>query len=312
MKRLYTCVILLACAGAVWAQNIIKAEYFIDQDLGFGNNAGITFSTPVTDISSSFTAAVTGLAAGPHKLYIRTLNSAGVWSITSRRDIEILPALQGKTITGGEYFFDTDNGFGSGSPVTLVSPDSIVLQNITAVTSSLTPGYHKLYIRFRDSDNRWGQTTRNNVDIIKSINPVLNRAEYFFITDAGFSQANPVHFSLPSAGGSFSFFIPTGNIPTGAKSLYIRARDSANMNWSFTVIEKDSVITSTGLDSLWSRPATWSNNKVPDSNTVVILHHKVYVDITTAECKSLVPFRNAAQCIVWPGNKLAVRGTRTQ
>lgn len=216
--------------------------------------------------------------------------------------------VSAQNVTGGEYFFDTDNGFGAGSPVNIVSPGSIVLQNITTVTSTLTPGYHKLYFRFRDSDNQWTHTTRNNIDVLKSINPLLNKAEYFFITDAGFSRANPVSFTLPSSGDSFSFFIPTDSIPTGAKSLYIRARDSANMNWSFTVIEKDSVITSTGLDSLWSRPATWSNNKVPDSNTVVILHHKVYVDITNAECKSLFPFRNAAQCIIWPANKLAIRG----
>lgn len=37
----------------------------------------------------------------------------------------------------------------------------------------------------------------------------------------------------------------------------------------------------------WSNPATWNNNKVPDSLTKVVLKHNVTVDIVNAVCQSL-------------------------
>ena len=130
--------------------------------------------------------------------------------------------------------------------------------------------------------------------------------KYFFNTDPGAGNASPVSFSLPAADSSFNFKIPLSAIPTGAHTLYIRARDSVNSNWSLTQWEADSVIT-TVQTGLWSDVNTWSNKKIPDSNTVVILHHDVIGDID-GFCKSLALYRNNVKLTLNSGKKILISG----
>ena len=61
--------------------------------------------------------------------------------------------------------------------------------------------------------------------------------------------------------------------------------------------------------TLWSDPATWSNNKIPDANTVVLLYHNVTVNIN-ATCKSLTPYGNNAACNVMTGKLLNINGKK--
>lgn len=312
MKKIIIAVVLGMLTTATIAQNIVQAEYFIDTDAGVGNNTVLTLSNPQPDGTYNFNVNLAGQSVGYHKLYIRVKDSDGKWSITARRNFEVVPPTVIKTVSGGEYFFDTDPGFSNGQAVAITNQDEVVLQNFNTVTSGLSTGYHKLYVRVKDNDGKWGITARRNVEIIKAEAYVVAGAEYFFNTDPGIGAGSPVIFPSAAADSSFTFTIPLSQVPIGAQTLYIRTRDSTNNNWSITQWEKDSVVTSSGLDSVWSRPGTWSNNKVPDSNTVVILRHKVYVDISSAVCKSLVPYKSPAECIVWPGMKLAVIGRRNQ
>ena len=180
------------------------------------------------------------------------------------------------------------------------------MQNFTAVITTLPVGYHKLYIRTKDNNNNWSLTTRRNVEVIKSVTSLIAGAEYFFNIDSGVSNANSVSFGVPAQDGSFSFKIPIDKIPTGAHTLYIRAKDSVNNNWSLTQSLTDSVITSV-QDGNWSQPGTWSNNKIPGAGTVVMLYHNVEVDID-ATCKSITPYRTSAKCTVMAGKSLKITG----
>ncbi len=310
MKNILFIAALLLFNVVTTAQNVVQAEYFIDTDAGVGNNTLITLNNPQPDGNYNLNISLTGLTIGYHKLYIRTKDSNGNWSFTARRNIEITSSNISKKIISGEYFFDIDPGVNSAATIIITPQDSAILQNFTAAINSLSVGYHKLYIRLKDNDGNWSLTARRNVEVINASTYVIAGAEYFFNTDPGAGSANPVTFGTSASDSSFSFKIPLDKIPTGAHTLYIRARDSVNSNWSITQWQKDSVVTSSGLDSIWSHPATWSNNKVPDTNTVVLLHHKVYVDITTAVCKSLAPYRNDAQCIVLPNMKVTINGHR--
>ncbi len=307
MKTLF--IILFAVVQSCYGQNIIQAEYAVDTDKGFGRNTLVNLAAS-PDGSFPFTVNLAAVQPGYHQMYVRTKDSNGQWGITLRQLIEVIAPGNATAITRGEYFFDTDPGFNSASPVVVSQQGEVILQNLSAATNTLTAGDHKLYIRMADNNGKWGITTRRNAEIIRSATTVLSGAEYFFKTDAGFGKATPVSFTSPAADGSFTFNIPLDNIPTGTNTLYIRANDGVSNNWSITQMEKDSIVTSSGMDSLWSHPATWSNNKVPDSNTVVILHHTVYVDIPTAVCKSLAPYRQTAQCIIWPAMKVTITGHR--
>jgi hypothetical protein len=307
-KILITGGLLCAVYFFSFGQNVVQAEYFLDTDLGFGNNTLVNV-TPSPDGTFPFTINLSNASTGYHKLYIRTMDTDGKWSITSRRNIEVVPATAAR-ITNGEYFFDVDPGFDSGNPVTVSPQDSAILQNFTAVVTGLPPGYHKLYIRLKDVNSKWSQTARRNMEVVKEAvnSPIflVKGGEYFFNTDPGIGSAFPVTFTTPSPDSIFSFHIPIDNIPTGSNILYIRVKDSVNQNWSLTQWQADSVITSV-QSGLWSDINTWSNHKIPVSSTVVILRHNVIVDII-AFCKSLTPYRNDVHVTVNAGMILNITG----
>ena len=98
------------------SQNVVQAEYFIDTDLGYGNNTLVSL-TPAADGTFPLSIPVSSYQPGYHKLYIRTKDSDGKWSLSVRRNIEVLASEAKTTIVTGEYFIDTDPGFGMGMPI---------------------------------------------------------------------------------------------------------------------------------------------------------------------------------------------------
>ena len=109
------------------------------------------------------------------------------------------------TIVSGEYFIDTDPGFGSATPITITTPDSAILQNFTALASGLSEGYHKLYGRFKDNQGKWSLTFRRNMEVYKSANTLVTKVEYFFRTDLGVGDCASVTFASPAADGYLLF-----------------------------------------------------------------------------------------------------------
>src|SRR5947208_2000840 len=69
---------------------IVKLEYFIDNDPGVNNATSVSIPSNV-DVTFPFTIDLTGYATGYHNLYIRTKDDLGQWSLTTRRNIEVLP-----------------------------------------------------------------------------------------------------------------------------------------------------------------------------------------------------------------------------
>jgi hypothetical protein len=305
MKKIAIITGWLLFGMATKAQDIVQAEYFIDTDAGIGNSL-ITLTDPQPDGNFNLNINLSGVSSGYHKLFIRTKDSDGKWSLFTRRNIQVVSNNVVKNIVSGEYFFDSDPGFNAGTPIIVAAQDSIILQNFTTATGALSIGYHKLYIRMKDSEGNWGHTSRRNVEVIRPFMSLISGAEYFFISDAGIGNASPVTFSSPAIDGSFSFKIPLSNIPIGSHTLFIRAKDSVSNNYSITQWQGDSVITSVQA-GLWSDINTWSNKKIPGANTVVLIYHNVIVDID-GFCKSLTPYGNSVSAIVNSGKTLNVTG----
>lgn len=68
---------------------MLRLEYFIDNDLGFGQATAIPFSaaTNVADISANID--ITGLANGGHYLFVRSQDANGKYSATNSKYFEI-------------------------------------------------------------------------------------------------------------------------------------------------------------------------------------------------------------------------------
>lgn len=236
------------------AQNIIAAEYFINTDPGFGKGtpvevtAGIDISNlPVVVNTSSLQPATT------NRLFIRTKNNEGVWSIAHYKvfvmDITNDPAYPAppptpQNIVAAEYFINSDPGAGSGTPITLTpSPD---INNIPVVvnTSSLQPATtNQLFIRTKNNEGRWSITNVKQFAVTITSDPAyivvpqasqnITAAEYFIDTDPGTGKGTTITISPGTDLSNIPVSVNTTGLTNGQHQLFIRTKSNEGY-WSIT------------------------------------------------------------------------------
>lgn len=269
-KILFLAFLAIGLHAAGQDTTITKMEYFIDADPGVGNGTALSIP-PLENVTFSFNVDISGYSVGYHKLYLRTRDNLGRWSITARRNIEVLPLQEQYKITNGEYFIDTDPGYGNGKGITVTNSGVEVLQDFSASLTGLEIGYHKLYGRFKDNNGNWSQTFRRNIEVINDATNLISNGEYFFKTDNGFGNCTPVTFGTPASDGSFSFNISAAQIPADADTIFVRVRQDGQNLWSLT---RWSVV-NTAL------PLTWLNFAAVRKQDIVALNWQTTNEINT-------------------------------
>lgn len=142
--------------------NVVMGEYFIDEDFQFGTGTSFAINPEEEDIEQAFSAQI--LASTPlgfHKLYGRVKDSKGNWSHTFRKNIQVYMDPITNVIEI-EYFFidDHDLGFGSNYFVAVDGPEVDGTWNFNVPYPSGSYNFDDvLFIRVKDSDNRWSITT---------------------------------------------------------------------------------------------------------------------------------------------------------
>jgi hypothetical protein len=200
---------------------ITRAEYFFNTDPGFGQGTPISI-TPGKFVDLNFTANTTGLPPGIHTLFVRV--KSGNWSQSHARQVGVSP---GAGITRAEYFFDTDPGFGLGTPMA-VTPGKLVELNVNAVATGLSPGIHTLFIRVKSG--KWSQAHSRLVGV--SPDAGITKAEYFMSADPGFGNGVPINV-IPGKLVTLDFDIENLNLVNGMSRIYIRTFSG---KWSQTYI----------------------------------------------------------------------------
>lgn len=149
--------------------------------------------------------------------------------------------LYAQTINKVEYFFDTDPGFGNGVDVPVTPATTLTNFNFSVPLTSVSEGFHILYVRARDNNNRWGETVYRV--FMKQTTPALppaaniNKIEYFIDTDPGYGSGVDVPITSALSLSNFSFAINVSAVSAGAHRLHVRSRD-ANGRWS-EVVRRD-------------------------------------------------------------------------
>ena len=103
-----------------------------------------------------------------------------------------------QNITNAEYFFDHDPGPGNGNPISVGTPAPVV--NFTAaIPVNLSPGFHWLGVRTKDSNGKWGLFDRRDFYIGQTTAdmPIITAAEYFFDHDSGVGHGTAVTIMNP-------------------------------------------------------------------------------------------------------------------
>ncbi len=224
--------------------NISTAEYFFDNDPGYGNGSAIAIAGGSSNISSlAFNAAVGALSTGIHTLYVRSKDATG-WSQTTNYYFAKIQAVQGNpnsisNIVKAEYFFDTDPGYAGGTDIPLTPGTDISGLVFNATVSSLTNGVHTLYVRTKDAQGKWSITNAMLFAKVQSLagnpNTVSNitKAEYFFNTDPGYGNGVDIPLTAANDVNGLVANLNIASLPTGLHTLYLRTKD-AQGKWSIT------------------------------------------------------------------------------
>ncbi len=166
MKRLIFlfCVIMIYAAAS--AQNIVQAEYFVNDDPGFGNGTAISVAPGINE-ELSFNVSTDGLQSGLHILFIRIKDENGAWSTAVNRPFMIgnYPLDPLMSIVQAEYFIDEDPGHGMGTPVLFEPNNGIAEKNFLADLSGVEAGNHMLYVRTLDENGRWSITYAKSFEV---------------------------------------------------------------------------------------------------------------------------------------------------
>jgi len=228
----------LALAGGAQAQNILRGEYFIDQDQGFGQNIAfeITDASEVADLNVAIDLA--GYDPGTHTIGIRTYNDSSRWSLTNfSKAVVTTPPAPLDDLVEVEYFLNQDPYFGEGmtawtgnsldEPITF-SPD----------LSNAVVGINTLFIRSRTSDGRWSLTNHSAIVVIDldTTIGVIDRIETFALpgVDPGFGNAD--QHTVTGPGSEMTDYVFTAPIPVDLvvyDTLMVRSHDSRGF-WSLT------------------------------------------------------------------------------
>lgn len=226
-------------------KNITRIEYFFDTDPGYGSaNCGLVSFTPGNNlVNITAEIPVGSLTPGFHKIFIRAKDETGAWSNAHYRSFysDILPGTNIPNLTYGEYFLDTDPGFGNGEEINFNPSANLVNQVFAVDLTGVSNGFHKLFIRFKDANGKWSTAVRHDFFVVPpppGASPNITYMEYFIDTDPGYGSATQITgFTQGTDIQNFILTLPLNTISAGFHSLFIRARD-AQKRWSHTMVQR--------------------------------------------------------------------------
>ena len=184
-----------------------------------------------------FDIDISGLSPGFHKVYFRSKNENRIWSLAYVQNVVKVaedPIAPLTDIVAMEYFFDTDPGFGSGTPVAITA-GAVANTTFDIDISGLDAGYHKVYYRTMSEDDVWSLAYIHNIVKVvvdpAIVAPDLVEVEYFIDTDPGFGNGTDVAISPADTIVDFTFGVDVSSFIPGEYDLYVRLKNE-DENWS--------------------------------------------------------------------------------
>lgn len=135
-----------------------------------------------------------------------------------------------------EYFFDTDPGFGNAISIPITASPNLEDITHTVDISTLSNGFHSIYIRSRDDSGNWSISNRQTIFRASAgftNNARIIKAEYFFDSDPGFGNAISIGIIANNNIADLTASIDLSNVSNGFHSFFIRTQDE-NGVWTLT------------------------------------------------------------------------------
>jgi hypothetical protein len=221
-----TVVRQIIVSSGINSPNIVREEYFFDTDPGYGLATPITI-TPDSLINSTTPFNLTGLSGGVHMLGVRAKDANDGWSETVMHQVIVSSGSQSPNIVKLEYAFDTDPGFGNGTPITITTPDSLINQTVNVDVSTLSSGSHLLMMRAQDANGGWSETVTKLEITSPSTNfPPVTQLRYAFDTAPLMRQGTSVNIG-PDTSINQTVNLNISSLSNGLHKVFYYAQDSA-------------------------------------------------------------------------------------
>lgn len=223
--------VLFLCTSFLYAQQIQQIEYYWD-DPYVPKGQGIQLPlTPGSCLSVGYDIQTGDLEPGMHKLFIRTMDSAYVWSRPVQHLIRLeAPSVVDPGLASIEYFWDDgQTPKGSGTLVAVLAETEIQC-DLSISLAGLSPGIHSFYSRAKDPKNQYTALFRKPVLVLEEEAGKIDAIEYFW------------NKSVPQGGGTIQMVPPgsmvslplelaTSELSAGIHQLFFRTK-SVGGRWS--------------------------------------------------------------------------------
>src|ERR1700757_2300024 len=235
---LFTTTVKVENVLATRSIKVAQAEFFWDTHPGQGNGTSVLALDGNFDnaIEAVVNGSINAPAVGMHKLCVRVKDAAGTWGslFTTTVKVENVLATRSIKVAQAEFFWDTDPGQGSGTPVLALDGnfdnaiESVVNGNINAPAV----GMHKLCVRVKDAAGTWGPLFTTTVKVENVLAPrsiKVAQAELFWDTDPGQGSGTPV-LALDGNFDNAIESVVNGNVNApaiGMHKLCVRVKDAA-------------------------------------------------------------------------------------
>jgi len=213
MKYFLFFFLIGTCFPMIAQTPITHGEWFWDTDPGYGNGNIFQPGAPDTVISVNLAVGTTPPGPGPHRWHVRVRDSARRWSHTYMRHVYILPFPDSLGLQAAEWFWDSDPGYGNGNPLGLSSFQDSASWMLDL--SSLSPGFHTLYVRARHGLGQWSHTYDRGVYVRAHPDSNIDRFTYVFKTDTSISASFTYTLTQPAHIVSVSFQPDTSSLVPG-------------------------------------------------------------------------------------------------
>lgn len=231
---------------AASSQEILKIEYFIDSDPGFG--LGTEAPLPKGD-SSEFVVDISQVSNGIHTLYIRVQDNSKKWSQSISHSFlkTRLAPTENSQIVSLEYFIDSVGAFGSGIniPVTPAVIDADI--DIMVDLSEVPVGNHTLYVSACDNAGNWSMVMNHAFEVKESYtvtfadwdNTIL-KTQTIMEGDSAIAPENPVREHYTFTGWDMAFDSIYADTTVTAQ-YEINSYKVSFVDWDATLLKIDTV-----------------------------------------------------------------------
>ena len=227
--RYFLFVIVFSTINLRAQTTINTAEWFLNDDPGFGQATPFSNFSPGSEITLNQAVDLNSLQEGIHLWSMRVRNNKGVWSQTMSRAFRVLPKSPSIQIANLEWFWGQDPGFGRGTILPINRLDSLK-QEVVLNLGGLREGIHYLSIRIQDEQGTWSPTLQRSILIRSSEGARINRLNYRYIDPSGVSFNFSYTLDTPQHFVDLSFDPEAGDFENGVTyQLCISAQRTDNM-----------------------------------------------------------------------------------